>query len=282
MKLFSKEKMSDGRRNIYLFGFKLLSYRKKSQSNLQPSIYDEYKIKFSNANWKLSKDNKYYYISKDNFKVCGVADNTLWTAYGVFCKDEYNFKSKDEYIMIDIGLNLGFTSLRFAQKSNIKKIYGYEPFKQTYELATKNLELNPKLAEKIKIFNFGLSDNNKIINIHYNSNLPGSMSTVVDRFEESTEECKVELKNVADILKPIFEKHNEKIFVKIDCEGAEKEILPCLEQFNLLNSIDFIIMEWHFESPNYLIDILVRNNFLVSCRHDIIDDLGTIIAFRNK
>ncbi len=84
-------------------------------------------------------------------------DNPLYLVIEVFVKSEYNLNFKKESILIDIGMNRAAVSLLFATNENIKKIYAYEPFKPTFEVAKGNLELNPQLSEKINAFNLSFS-----------------------------------------------------------------------------------------------------------------------------
>lgn len=279
MKVFEKVKKENGSRVVYFCGIKICSYKKCQSAK---KIYNKYLSLFNEASWECNKDASGYTITKDNFKVFGEADNTLWTGYAVLCQDEYAFfDANDSYIMIDIGLNLGFSSLKLATREHIKCIYGFEPFVPTFKLAEKNLSFNPDLSQKINIFNFGLSNENKTAEIHYNPDLPGSMSSVQDRFKDSKNVETIELKSASEVLKPILEKHNEKVFVKIDCEGAEIEILPDLETSGLLKKVDLIIMEWHFGNYKQIIDILTRNDFLVTCRYTA-NDTGMITAFKKS
>ncbi len=71
----------------------------------------------------------------------------------------------------------------------------------------------------------------------------------------------------------------KKSFLKIDCEGAEYEIIPDLDNAGLLNDADVIIMEWHGKSNQSLIDILVKNIFCIYT-HNKFSTIGLIIAFK--
>ena len=164
--------------------------------------------------------------------------------------------------MFDIGFNIGITSLYFAQKENIKKIYAFEPFIPTYNQGLNNLTLNPKYSNKINLFNYGLGAEDKILKIPYNEKLPGAMSTI---FENSVGQIssieEVKIKNAYNIMHRIIDKHKEKVFVKLDSEGAEFEILPLLSKKGLLGKVDVLIIEYHKKDFKILLDILQDNNF---------------------
>ncbi len=263
-----------------MWGLRILSY-KKGQS-WHNKLIEGYRNKFEKAGWKITHRKTGFILAKDDFEVCGIAENTLWTGYGVFVREDYAFYDDADYIMIDIGFNLGFTSLKMAQRKNIKKIYAFEPFAQTLKQARENMALNPKLARKIKIFDYGLSDADKVKEIHYNPKMPGGMSTVRDSYPECQELTKVVLRHAADVLRPILQNNKHKVFVKIDCEGAETEIIPCLDKAKLLKKVDLIIMEWHFGCFRQLIEVLTKNGFVVCCTHEIAGERGMITAFRKK
>ncbi len=253
--------------------------RKESVAPIHDSINDYLPV-FNKKGFEVKRKDNKIIINNNRLKIEGEADNTLWTAASVLCNDEYSFNTNKKYVMFDIGLNLGITSLHKAQEDNCVKIYGFEPFAPTFKLAQRNLELNPSLAQKIKIFNYGLGEENKKLNINYNAALPGSMSTVKNIFENTQDIETVEIKQASKILKRLFDQHSEDIFLKIDCEGAEKEILPEIDKAGLLKKVKIIIMEWHYENPQWIVELLNKNNFVVFCTHTVINELGMIRAYK--
>jgi FkbM family methyltransferase len=245
---------------------------------------NRYTNRYKSKGYTVSKEKDGIVIRKENFLVIGKSDNTLWTGDGVFCKEAYHFSGVGEkkFVVFDIGLNIGLTALYLAEKENIAHVYGFEPFPDTFAQAENNLKLNPKLAEKITIYDFGLSDKNEILPIHYNKNLPGAMSTVQDKFSETETVVEVAVKKASEIIGPLIEKHNESLMMKIDCEGAEFEILPELASAGLLKKITVIIMEWHFKNPEILVKLLNENGFIVFRNHEIVNYQGIISAVNVK
>ena len=88
------------------------------------------------------------------------------------------------------------------------------------------------------------------------------MSTI---FENSVGQIssieEVKIKNAYNIMHRIIDKHKEKVFVKLDSEGAEFEILPLLSKKGLLGKVDVLIIEYHKKDFKILLDILQANNF---------------------
>jgi FkbM family methyltransferase len=184
----------------------------------------------------------------------------------VFLKKDYVVNFSNDAVLFDIGLNRGIVSLFFATYPNIKKIYSFEPFKPTFELAKKNLGLNPQLSEKINAFNFGLGKEETILELPYMDEATGGMSTTHDvckdgkNIKTETVIIKDAAKEIAPILKENKDKH---IIVKCDCEGAEFEIFERLNEEKLIKNMDVILMEYHFRSPDGLVSILTKNGFAV-------------------
>ena len=290
--LFTKEYCKNGRRHVYICGIKVASYRKKSvvcisknvleQPVVQHDMVDDYRNNFEKYGYHVIRENGKIKIWNDDIVIEGEADNTLWTAYGVFCTDEYNFDIGEKYVMFDIGFNLGMTSLHKAQDKNCVKIYAFEPFIPTFKLAQHNMELNKQLSKKITAFNYGFGDKDETIMVNYNHDRPGAMSSVKNVFSECEDVEKINIKNTSKVLEPLLKKHKEKVFLKIDCEGAEKQILPDLEKSGLIKKVDVIVMEWHFEEPSLLVDLLIRNNFIVFRTNSVANELGMIRAYKRK
>ena len=197
------------------------------------------------------------------------ADHPLYLIKEVFVKSEYKLNIAKESVLIDIGMNRAAASLLFATNKNIRKIYAYEPFKPTFELAKKNLELNPQLSPKINAFNFGLGKAEATLELPYRANATGGMSTTHDvcRGAKDVTEETVGIKDAAKELASILEENKDKhIIVKCDCEGAEFEIFKRLNEKDIVSKVDVIMMEYHFEKPDGLINILTENGFAVQTK----------------
>lgn len=198
-------------------------------------------------------------------------DNSLYLIIEVFLRNEYNLNITKESVLIDIGMNRGAASLLFAANENIEKIYAYEPFKPTFESAHKNFLLNPKLSKKITPRNFGLGKAEAKLELPYSPSASVGMSTtheVCKKMKDARKET-VHIKDAAKEFETIIDTNkNRYLIVKCDCEGAEFEILERLNEKGILNKIDVIMMEYHFESPNRLINILNENHFAVKLNTD--------------
>ena len=198
--------------------------------------------------------------------VSDTADCPLYLVREVFVKSEYNLDIGRESVLIDIGMNRAAVSLRFATNENIKSVYAFEPFRPTFELAKRNLELNPQLSKKIHASNVGLGRKEATLELLYLSTRTGCMSTTHDvcKGKKNVNKETVVIKDAAKEIASILEENKDKyIIVKCDCEGAEFEIFERLAEQGLVGRIDVVIMEYHFEPPDRLVKILTREGFAV-------------------
>ncbi|HEG43562.1 MAG TPA: FkbM family methyltransferase [Phycisphaerales bacterium] len=201
--------------------------------------------------------------------ISNIKDHPLYLVKVVFVKSEYNLNIKRDSILIDIGMNRAAVSLLFAADENVKKVYAYEPFKPTFEVAKKNLQLNPQLSEKINAFCFGLGKSEKTLEMPYMDDATGGMSTTheVCKDQEGIKKETVVVKDAAEVIGGILEENKDKhIIVKCDCEGAEFEIFERLKEKDLIGKLDVVMMEYHFENPDRLIDILTEKTFAVQTK----------------
>lgn len=202
----------------------------------------------------------------------------------VFIEKDYNLLSNENFVVFDIGMNIGISSLFFALNKNVDTIYSFEPVVTTYNKASYNLELNQNYSNKIETFNFGLGGSTRVEKVLYNSQAKGNCgirlesSLVIDK--KDANEIEIAIKNIGEVLPDLLEKHPlQKKVLKIDCEGAEYEIIQKLSDTNLLPDIDVLLIEWHDKGAKILEDVLVANEFRVVSRH-LTSITGMIYAFK--
>jgi FkbM family methyltransferase len=203
----------------------------------------------------------------------------------VFIEKEYNLLSNENFVVFDIGMNIGISSLFFGLNKKVTQIYSFEPVETTYNQALYNLDLNPTIANKIQAFNFGLGGSTRVEKVLYNSQVKGNCgirlesSLVIDK--NNSKEIDITIKNVSEVLPELLAQHTglKKVF-KIDCEGAEYEIIQKLSEGQLLTEIDILLIEWHDKGATILEELLVANNFKVISRH-LTSITGMIYAFKN-
>lgn len=183
----------------------------------------------------------------------------------VFCAEVYGFKPYNESILIDVGTNIGLTALYFSTNENIKEIYCFEPVQDTFEQAKLNFNLND-CSKVVSFENIGLYNDNENINVVFssqfkgNTGIRGKKSSVLNK-RDYLETRNIILKNASESLRQIVLKNNCHIILKLDCEGAEYTILEDICTSNVIDRIDTIMIEWHDNGAEYLIEKLVQKSF---------------------
>lgn len=205
----------------------------------------------------------------------------------IFIKGIYNFICDQQYIFIDIGMNVGCTSLYFARSDNVLKVYGFEPFKITFQQALDNFSING-FSGKICSFNYGLSKENNSLEVDYIPAFKGSMGvngipSYLSQYENQKIKASIHLREVTSEFKNIFKSNPSNIFVlKIDCEGAEYEIISSLFQEGLLGNFEAIMIEWHRKGPEKLISDLIGVEYEVLSIDPNNANIGMLYAFNRK
>jgi len=202
-------------------------------------------------------ENRIFLETEDGIKL--VTNNRFYTIGEIYARDGYSVPQLyqfKEFVVFDIGMNRGYAALKFANYDSCKAVYGFEINQETYDFALENLNLNPELANKIKAYNFGLSDKDDEIDIYC---LPGSDGITTTELEftniqsewlKGKEQMNIEkamIKEASAILLDIIKKDNinSNIVLKIDTEGSEHKILDNLIDNDLLDRVDLIMGENH-------------------------------------
>ena len=188
--------------------------------------------------------------------------------YQTFINEEYeDFFNINEAmrgaIVIDIGAYIGDTAVFFGKKG--ANVYAYEPSKELYEIAKKNIETNNINAN---IFNVGVGNKNTNGKITKNENDINDTTGLVifDEFEPIKKILKDRFLFAEDIklisLNEVLEQFKLVYLLKMDCEGCEFPSISSVKDENL-HKIKYIIMEFHFFDPHIIISKLKINNFEV-------------------
>lgn len=204
---------------------------------------------------------------------------TDFLSYEILIDDEYGMPIRaDRYVVADIGMNVGITSLYYAQKTECEKVYGFEPFKDTFKRALNNFELSPVLAKKIVPLNYALSDEVASKRIRLQNEESGQRSIIpTDGAQGNCYE--VECKCASIEIEKIRKMVNVPIVLNIDTEGSEFAIMRDLDRNNGFDNVIAIAIEWHSQ-PNELFSILEKNCF----KYYIKDrgDEGVVYALREE
>lgn len=213
------------------------------------------------------------------------------------CKTEgyhYHIGNDRQDVVIDVGMNIGAASMYFLNSSKVKRVYGYEPFPETYKKAETNLSEYNKDANRLRIFKWGWSDRNEVRKVKYNPDLSCGMSTMsdIESFAEKNYKklrllnidkdtyINVEVHKASDVVSGICGENPEcNIVLKLDCEGEEYNIIRQLDESGYLKVFSLIMLEWHYKGNDNLIKILEKNRFSYICANKSYE-MGLIYAYR--
>ena len=189
------------------------------------------------------------------FKVASLSNMAV--LYEIFIEKIYAIETPhNNLVVIDIGMNVGVASLYFAIQPYVKKVYGYEPFPETFAEAEINVLENSKWASTLKLMNEGVS------NVH-----------------ESRAIQLVSINEVFD--KVLAENPNAKILLKLDCEGEEYAIFDMLKETTYLNHVVIAIIEWHEKGASDIEKVLMSHQFKLRQTHHVTENSGMIYATKN-
>ncbi|HRD82661.1 MAG TPA: FkbM family methyltransferase [Saprospiraceae bacterium] len=196
---------------------------------------------------------------------CRSIDN-LMVVNELFTDKIYEFEMGCPLVCIDIGMNAGLSTLLLAARADVQRIYAYEPFRSTYDLAMSNIAINKTLQAKINPIHAGWSDKEGMFSFHNyeEGSLGASTSFTADlhTYGQTAGTTEVQLLDASSELRRIMQLHpDQSLFVKLDCEGSEYEILEKLSQDGLLPHVHAFLMEWHHKGAAPIEEILKKNGF---------------------
>lgn len=253
---------------------------------LKSTEIDISKIRFlnrcgvTNYEWK-------YEVLKDGTIMSHIGDITIHerrssdfiTMSEIYAEHTYDINIPKKSVVIDFGMNVGMATLFFAGNPNVNKVYGFEPFPDTYQMALDNFELNSKaIREKIIPSNVAVTDKEGSMDVAVDTDVTGWRSLFVNKAEAPR--IRIKCLAAADVVRKIVEENSgNKVIMKCDTEGSEFLIFESLGKTNLLEKIDAIVMEYH-RNPLEILSLLDRKGF--RWYRNGTNQIGNITAFHVK
>jgi FkbM family methyltransferase len=239
------QKMSFG------YGFGKNPIIKKILKNLEKSLKTEFSI---------IQGSKMYLDPGDSL------DLSINGVYGELDTKIIRDNIKEGDIVIDIGANIGYYTLIFAQLAGTTgKVFAFEPEPKNFELLQKNVKVND-YSNTINE-NYAVSDSNGNVSLFLAKN--GIVGHRISNFDINLNSILVKKITLDDY----FTKLNliDKInFVKIDVEGFEFGVLKGMTRIiekskNLKLFLEFnrVGIEAAGFDPKEILDFLYKNNFKI-------------------
>jgi len=178
-----------------------------------------------------------------------ILNNELGFIIENFILEQFNVdKCDNKKNIIDIGANIGDTSLYFANKGY--EVIGFEPIQKLFEKAKFNINLNKDLSKKIKMVNKAVSCKNGKTKIYVNEDLDKGSGDSSQYLKKDN----FEIVETITIEKIIEDYNINPYILKIDCEGCEVDIILNSD----LSMFQEIYFEYHTIFTNVPVDRLIN------------------------
>ena len=149
----------------------------------------------------------------------------------IFLTDFYSIRSwigklPSNPVVIDVGANAGYFNMLLLSKRPDANVYAYEAIESNVQLFKKNIEMNPLLGERVRLFHRAVTGKPvETITMYKEANADNSVTASVFQDFESHNLNSVTVKaiSLAQILEENKIDHID--FLKLDCEGSEYPIL---------------------------------------------------------
>lgn len=222
-----KKVMKIGRRDISIFIkriFSLENYKAIINFNKvheQPfkSIYQEIfslgkfprKIKFNAP------------TGKQEIEIYSSADFSTFNL--IFCRQDYYIPKKLE-VVVDIGSNIGLSSIYWLTRNSYSKVYCFEPSTINFKRLEKNLEF---FKTRCFLNNFAVSSYSGTGFLNLDKN--GVYSSLTNNDFDYTGKEKVNIANINKCLEKILNENKEIDILKVDNEGEELKTISSINKY---------------------------------------------------
>lgn len=186
---------------------------------------------------------------------------------------------KKDLTILDLGCNIGLFSMFASQFA--KQIYAFEPTKESFDLAAKNLTENKII--NVKLFQKAIAkDDGKTILWHAdNTTMNSTMEIVTSKNADMEHRTKEEVDTIRlDTF--VKEEGITRIdFMKMDIEGSECEVIGSKSFENIVPILDSGLVEYH-EWSNVNVQQLVTTLRDYGYTVDLIPAQAVILGFKKK
>lgn len=162
-------------------------------------------------------------------------------------------------VIVDVGAHIGSFSLYSASKRKAQRVFSCEPCPDNVKMLRMNVESN-KLDNVITIVPKAISGKHES-RTFYLSGISAGHSLYGGHALETGKTIQVECLTLKDLLDDYGIDHVD--FLKLDCEGAEYEILQTIDQ-PTLDRISMVGMEFHDYPREWFVSRLQELGFHVS------------------
>ena len=188
-----------------------------------------------------------------------------------------DFEIHDGDTVVDVGAHAGVFSASAASKAAPRgRVYSLEPFPSNFHLLEENVRLNN--LDNVRTLMLGLADSAGSRRLYVDPRNSGGHSILPEDDRESVTITTSTLEGFLD------ENKVERVhFMKVDCEGAEYEILTSASR-KTLDRIDRIVLEYHGsrESREGVLEKHLAACGFSTRKVPVSTELGVLYAARSK
>lgn len=217
---------------------------------------------------KYSKIHKYDigYTNKQEFDI--LKDE-------IFNQEIYKIDKQTSFpIIFDLGSHIGLSILYFKMNYPNAKIIGFEPNPNIFPLLEENIYCNN--LEDVQLHNIALGNSGEVREFHIDNQFDAFSTS---SFKPQAWNGKQDTTSISVRTEKLSKYVNTPIdLMKMDIEGAEKEVLTELEQADKLKYIKNIVIECHNVDVK---DILKRNGFNVTEKKDLEEENLVYVLGKN-
>ncbi len=137
----------------------------------------------------------------------------------IFIKEDYG-PVADNAVVIDIGANIGAYSVYAATAARGTRVYSFEPLPDSYDVLVENIGING-LADRVFAFRLGVASKRETRSLYFGDASP--FHSLYSAGGDGRRCVEIPCVSLSDILED--NRIDACDLLKIDCEGAEYEIL---------------------------------------------------------
>lgn len=234
--------------------------------------------------WKNKSDEKMVRLRRPPLQLIVRGAMDVWAIKETFLDcfySRYGVPVQNGWRVIDIGAGIGDFSILAAYGNPEAVIYAYEPFPNSYQLLVRNLTLNA--IDNVMVFQKAVWSSEGELVLDFSKGEPlqiASKNFISEAGNTHTVTVQaVSLQTVLD-----GQRIERVDLLKLDCEGAEYEILMKASS-STMERIERIILEYHDLDSAYnhqqLIRFLQAEGYQVTSYENFVhDDIGYVYAAR--
>lgn len=196
-------------------------------------------------------------LRRPKFEILVRSAMDVWSVKETFVDQfytRYGVPVQDGWTVVDIGAGIGDYCLYAAHLNPEVSVLAFEPYQDSYALLVRNLALNG--IENVRPFQQAIWGRTGELHLDLTAGEPLQVSSQEQAVEGSgPEKTVVEALTLQDLF--TAEKLEKVDLVKMDCEGAEYEILLNTPAA-VLQKVERIIMEYHDVDDTRSHSVLVR------------------------